>query len=81
MPVADREYLLGKLNRVPKLASEVLRPGDKHQRRISRLFWQLEHADPQWLAGVLGDLADRTEITNKAAWFNRAVTARVKMLP
>lgn len=75
----DRSWLLGKLARMPALNGEVMKPQGGQQQRISRMFWELEEFDPDWLRGVIGDLADNG-ITNKAAWFNTAATKRLEML-
>ena len=64
---------------MPALQGEVMRPQGGQQQRISRMFWELDEADPEWLRGVIGDLADNG-IGNKAAWFNTAATKRLEML-
>ena len=75
----DRTWLLEKLGRMPALQGEVMRPQGGQQQRMSRMFWELDEADPEWLRGVIGDLADNG-IGNKAAWFNTAATKRLEML-
>ncbi len=66
---------MAKLHRIPQLEAEVLRPQTQDQQRTRRIFWEIEQRAPDVLAGYLGDLADRTDIRNKAAWFNASVTA------
>ena len=75
----DRTWLLEKLARMPTLHGEVMRPQGGQQQRMSRMFWELDEADQDWLRGVIGDLADNG-ISNKAAWFNTAATKRLEML-
>lgn len=70
----DRGYLLKKLSRMHRLQQEILKPQNGDQRRMARLFWQAEEQDVEWLKGVLADLADRTDVANKAAWLNRTLT-------
>lgn len=74
----DRHWLLGKLRRLTRLEAEIMRPQNDHQRRMGRLFWELEQKDVEWLKGALGDLVDRTDIPNKPAWFNRVMTSRLQ---
>lgn len=76
----DRAYLLAKLARMPRVEAEILRPQNGAQRRMGRLFWELERMDPQWLADRVGELPDRHEVPNKAAWLNRAMSERTKVL-
>ena len=75
----DRLWLLEALARMPRLEQEVLRPRDGKQERVGRLFWELAETDPDWLKGQLGDLRDRNDVRNKAAYFNRAAGERLKM--
>ena len=70
----DRAYLLLKLSRMHRLQQEILKPQNVDQRRMARLFWQAEQQDVDWIKSVLADLADRTDVLNKAAWLNRALT-------
>ena len=74
-----REYVLTKLRRIPRLEAEVMRPQTDGQRRLSRIFWEMEQADADWLERTLAELADNTAILNKAAWFNTAVSKLVEM--
>ena len=74
-----REYVLTKLRRIPRLEAEVMRPQTDGQRRLSRIFWEMEQADSDWLERTLAELADNTAILNKAAWFNTAVSKLVEM--
>lgn len=76
----DRAYLLAKLARMPRVEQEILRPQDADQRRMGRLFWELEQSDPAWLRDRVGGLPDRHEIGNKAAWLNRAMSSRAAMM-
>lgn len=76
----EREWLVNKLRRIPRLEAEVMRPQNDFQRRISRMFWELEGKDCEWLKGIIGDLADRTDVPNKAAWFNTAATTYLRSL-
>lgn len=77
--IGGREYVLTKLRRIPRLEAEVMRPQTDGQRRLSRLFWEMEQADSEWLERTLAELADNTAILNKAAWFNTAVSKLVEM--
>ncbi len=74
-----REYVLTKLRRIPRLEAEVMRPQTDGQRRLSRIFWEMEQADSDWLERTLAELVDNTAILNKAAWFNTAVSKLVEM--
>ena len=74
----DREWLLAKLKRLPRVEQEIMKPQDGDQQRMGRLFWEAEESDTEWLKGILGDLVDRTDISNKAAWLNRSLTSRLK---
>ena len=71
--------MLTKLRRIPRLEAEVMRPQTDRQRRLSRIFWEMEQADADWLERTLAELADNTAILNKAAWFNTAVSKLVEM--
>lgn len=76
----ERRYLLEKLARMWRLEQEILKPQDERQRRMSRIFFELERDDSAWLVKTLGHLASLTQPMNKAAWLNVAMTSRMKML-
>jgi hypothetical protein len=76
----DRQWLLAKLRRAPKLEAEILRPQDDQQRRMARMFWQLEVVALDWLKAFLGDAVDNPAIRNHAAHFNAAATEYLRTL-
>jgi len=82
--MGTRAYLLNKLRRMPRLEQEIFKPQTDDQKRMSRIFWEFEATDPQWLERTVALAAELPPFrggvaTNRAAWLNKAMTNRLAL--